>query len=289
MAGEDGGVTVRRFELDRYLRASKRLDLTGIDFDRVSEHPLSEAEIRCLTYMMDIERHTVIYLRDLLSTRAAKDPDVTAFLSMWVYEEFWHGEAIGAFLRAAGIDYPTARTAEIRAYADAGKALVNGLKMLAGKVIPEFVAVHMTWGAMNEISTLYGYRQMIARTQHPILIELLGRIIKDERRHFAFYYNQARARMEGNRRAQRLVRRALGSFWTPVGTGVRPQEETDYVVCRLFGDDDGLATTVEMEQEMSKLPGLGGMRLMRRARNRALKRMGVTSRRSRLPIAAFSA
>jgi len=280
---------VRRFELDRYLRASKRLDLTGIDFDRVSEHPLSEAEIRCLTYMMDIERHTVIYLRDLLSTRAAKDPDVTAFLSMWVYEEFWHGEAIGAFLRAAGFDYPTTRTAEIRAYADAGKALVNGLKMLAGKVIPEFVAVHMTWGAMNEISTLYGYHQMIARTQHPILIELLGRIIKDERRHFAFYYNQARARMEGNRRAQRLVRWALGSFWMPVGTGVRPQEETDYVVCRLFGDDDGLATTVEMEQEMSKLPGLGGMRLMRRARNRALKRMGVTSRRSRLPIAAFSA
>ena len=80
---------MRRFELDRYLRASKRLDLIGIDFDRVSEHPLSAAEIRCLTYMMDIERHTVIYLRDLLSTSASKDPDVTAFLSLWVYEE-WH-------------------------------------------------------------------------------------------------------------------------------------------------------------------------------------------------------
>ena len=197
---------MRRFELDRYLRASKRLDLTGIDFDRVSEHPLSEAEIRCLTYMMDIERHTVIYLRDLLSTRAAKDPDVTAFLSMWVYEEFWHGEAIGAFLRAAGIDYPTARTAEIRAYADAGKALVNGLKMLAGKVIPEFVAVHMTWGAMNEISTLYGYRQMIARTQHPILIELLGRIIKDELRLLL----QPGARADG-RQPARATPRATGA------------------------------------------------------------------------------
>ena len=72
-----------------------------------------------------------------------------------------------------------------------------------------------------------------------------------------------------------------------VSAGVRPQEETDYVVCRLFGDDDGLAATVEMEREMSKLPGLGGMLLMRRARNRALKRMEMTSRRGRLPIAAF--
>jgi hypothetical protein len=276
-------VAVRRFELDRYLRASKKLDLTGVDFDRVQDYPLSAAEIRCLTYMMDIEAHTVIYLRDLLSTKAANDPDVTAFLSLWVYEEFWHGEALAAFLRAAGVEYPTQRTTRIREYAGAGKAVVNGLKMVAGKLLGDFVAVHMTWGAMNEISTLSGYQQMIARTKHPVLVQLLGRIIKDERRHFAFYYNQARTRLEGNRRAQRLVHWALGAFWTPVGTGVRPLEETDYVVCRLFGDEQ------EMEREMSKLPGLNGMRLMRRARSRALKRTGGTKKGSRLQIAAFSA
>jgi len=282
-------MAVRRFELDRYLRASKKLDLTGIDFDRVPEHPLSAAEIRCLTYMMDIEAHTVIYLRDLLSTKAANDPDVTAFLSLWVYEEFWHGEALATFLRAAGVEYPAQRTTRIREYAGAGKAVVNGLKMVAGKLIGDFVAVHMTWGAMNEISTLSGYQQMIARTQHPVLVQLLGRIIKDERRHFAFYYNQARTRLKGNRRAQRLVRWALGAFWTPVGTGVRPLEETDYVICRLFGDDQGLVAVREMEGEMSKLPGLNGMRLMRRARARALHRAGATKRGSKLQIAAFSA
>ena len=279
---------MRRFELERYLRASKRLDLSGLDFEDVPNHPLSPDEIRCLTYMMDIERHTVIYLRELLATSAAHDPDVTAFLSLWVYEEFWHGEAIGRFLQAAGVSYPAARTAQIREYADAGKALVNGIKMIAGKLLPGFVAVHMTWGAMNEISTLTGYQQMIARTRHPILVQLLGRIIKDERRHFAFYYNQARARMEDDRRAQRLVRWALGSFWTPVGTGVRPQAETDFVVTRLFGDDAGLEAIREMESEMSKLPGLSGMRLMQRARSRALRRMGIATKR-RLPIAALSA
>jgi len=278
-----------QFELDRYLRASKKLDLTGIDFDRVAESPLSQAEVRCLTYMMDIEHHTVIYLRELLSTKAANDPDVTSFLSLWVYEEFWHGEAIGRFLRAAGVEYPTARTTSIREYASAGKALGNGLKMLAGKVIPDFIAVHMTWGAMNEISTLMGYRQLIARTRHPVLRELLGRIIKDERRHFAFYYNQARVRLDGNPRAQRLVRWALGRFWTPVGTGVRPLEETDFVIRSLFGDDAGAATVREMEREMSKLPGLGGMRLMHRARERALRRHETAGRGARMQIAAFTA
>ena len=57
-------------------------------------------------YMMDIETHTVIYLRDLLATRAANDPHVTAFLSCWVYEELWHGEAFSDFLRAYGIEVP---------------------------------------------------------------------------------------------------------------------------------------------------------------------------------------
>jgi hypothetical protein len=68
------------FDLDRYLRASKRVDLSGVAWDRVDGHPLSEAEARCLAYMMDIETHTSVYLRDLLATPAAYEPDVTAFL-----------------------------------------------------------------------------------------------------------------------------------------------------------------------------------------------------------------
>ena len=52
--------------------------------------------------MMDIETHTSVYLRDLLATPAAYEPDVTAFLSCWVYEELWHGEAFSRFLGEAG-------------------------------------------------------------------------------------------------------------------------------------------------------------------------------------------
>ena len=53
---------------------------------RIGEHPVTEDEARCLAYMMDIETHTVVFLRDLLATRASFDPEVTAFLSCWVYE-----------------------------------------------------------------------------------------------------------------------------------------------------------------------------------------------------------
>ena len=83
--------TVVEFDLDRYLRNSKKVDLSGIDWEEVPNHLLTDGDVMCLHYMMDIETHTVIYLRDLLATRVAADPQITAFLSCWVYEVLWHG------------------------------------------------------------------------------------------------------------------------------------------------------------------------------------------------------
>lgn len=277
---------MRAFDLDRYVRASRRLDLDGIDFGRVADHPLSDEEARVLTYMMDIETHTVVYLRDLLTTPAARDAEVTAFLSMWVYEEFWHGEALGRFLRASGRSVESARPTQIRRSLGLRDALGTIGTMLAAYAVPDFVAVHMAWGAVNELSTLNGYQRLIARTRHPILVELLSRIIKDERRHYAFYYNQARGRLEGNRRAQRLARWALGRLWQPVGTGVVPQAETDFVVAHLFGDRDGRAAIEAMEHELSTLPGLHGMRILSRASASAARRSRSAPAASRWPVAA---
>ncbi|MGH2726919.1 MAG: ferritin-like domain-containing protein [Actinomycetota bacterium] len=278
------------FELAKYLRASRKLDLDGIDFESVARYPLSPEEIRILTYMMDIETHTIIYLRDLLTTPAAYDPEITAFLSLWAYEEFWHGEALSRFLQAAGERFSPDRSGEIRRAPGLRDALGTIAKITAARAVPDFEAVHMTWGAINELGTLHGYRRVIAGTRHPILAKLLGRIIKDERRHYAFYYNQARRRLDGNARTQRLVRWTLDRFWEPVGSGVRPQGETDFVVLQLFADPDGGAALNEMEAELSKLPGLGGMRLLRRALARAERRAAVTDaptgRSSRLAVAA---
>jgi rubrerythrin len=275
------------FDLDRYLRASKRVDLSGVRWDRIPDHPLPVGEARCLAYMMDIESHTVIFLRDLLATRAAFEPDVTAFLSCWVYEELWHGEAFSRFLGEAG--YRLAPDGE-RAWGDApyptrlgrnswirrrlsSKGYWSHLGTLLGSALyREFVALHMTWGAVNELCTLTGYHRLIAMTRHPILVELLSRIIKDERRHFAFYRSQARMRLARNARARRFTRWAVEHLWAPVGTGVRPQQETDFVVAFLFGDKDGLESAREMDGVIGQLPGFAGTRIHERARSEALRR-----------------
>ena len=264
---------VEDFDLDRYIRASKRVDLSGVEWDRIGDDPLPSEQARCLAYMMDIESHTVVFLRDLLATRAAFEPDVTAFLSCWVYEELWHGEAFSRFLGEAGyvllpdlepVDvedpYPSRfdRNGWIRR-AVAGKGYLAHVGTLVGSALSrDFVAIHMTWGAANELTTLSAYHRLIAKTEHPQLVRLLQAIIKDERRHFAFYRAQARLRLARSASTRRMTRWAMEHLWAPVGTGVRPQSETDHVAMYLFADADGLDSVRSMQDTMSALPGLGG-------------------------------
>ena len=275
------------FDLDRYLRASKRVDLSGVAWEEIGRHPLSEAEARCLAYMMDIETHTSVFLRDLLATRAAYDPDVTAFLSCWVYEELWHGEAFSRFLGEAGwmlapdlervgsdSPYPSRvpRTQWIRRRLGGRGQLSHVGTMLGSGLMDDFVALHMAWGAANELSTLTSYQRLIAHTEHPELIGLLNAIIKDERRHFAFYRAQARLRLARSAMARRMTRWAMDHLWAIVGTGVRPQAETDFVVMHLFGDGEGREAAVEMDRTIAELPGMQGCEIFRRARLEARRR-----------------
>jgi hypothetical protein len=283
-----GTKTLIDFDIDRYLRNSKRLDLSGIDWDEIPKHPLSHAEVMCLHYMMDIETHTVVYLRDLLATRAAHDPYVTGFLCCWVYEELWHGEAFSDFLRAHGIEVPAEpklpdgttpmptrpnRVKQFREQMGVGHKLFLLPTLFGSMVMRDFVALHMTWGAINELTTLNAYYQLKRRSSHPVLHQMLDRVIQDERRHFAFYRAQAKARMTAAPRAGRLVRLALKAFWTPVGAGVKSQEEVDALLLFLFGDSpEGRAATREIDGTIAELPGLEGLTLLEDALDTALGR-----------------
>jgi hypothetical protein len=280
------------FDIDRYLRNSRRLDLSHIDWEDIPNHPLTDGDVMCLHYMMDIETHTVIYLRDLLATRAAHDPYVTAFLACWVYEELWHGEAFSEFLRAYGLEVPAEpklpdgstpmptrpnRVETFREQMGVGHKLFLLPTLFASLVMRDFVALHMTWGAINELTTLTAYHQLIRRSSHPVLHQMLQRIIQDERRHFAFYRAQAKARLDGNARAGRIVRWGLKAFWTPVGAGVKSQEEVDALALHLFGDSPaGREGAREVDRTIAELPGLEGLTLLEDVIDAALARAART-------------
>jgi hypothetical protein len=262
------------FSIERYKEESKRVDTTGIAWHEVADHPLSKGDLFCLHYMMDIENHVPLYLSHLLVTRACMDPILTAFLACWNYEELWHGENIGKLLNLYGIEFDTQdRIANVRANLGLQNSVSILSTMVGSWLLKDFSAVYLTIGAINELSTLTGYGALIRKSGHPVLKDLLGRIIKDERRHFAFYYNSAKEWLSGNERAQKIDRWMLDRVWVPVGQGVKKQEEVDALAIYLFDDEQGEEELLELDARIGKLPGLSGIKLMSRALYAARERV----------------
>lgn len=135
--------------------------------------------------------------------------------------------------------------------------------MIGSRLARDFVAIHMMWGAVNELTTLTGYYALIRRSDHPVLHRLLRTVIQDERRHFAFYRAQAKARMERSRAARRMVRWVMKNLWTPVGAGVKSEEEVDALGLYLFADSpEGREHARGIDETISAVPGLEGLTLI---------------------------
>jgi hypothetical protein len=245
--------TQSRFDLDKYLRVAGATRPESFDWSDAGPR-LDDESLFCLGYMVDIESHTIIYLREMLSTAVAEDPAITAFLSCWAYEEFFHSRIIAKLLETQGIAIDDERFASLRRRKPADD-VEHKIARIASRLTRHFPAIHMTWGAINELSTLTGYQALIDRTRHPLLTTVLSRIIKDERRHFSFYFNQARIRLDA-RAARALTSFAVRKFWSPVGSPVRGDTDMRRMCAALFGDSSGPRRLAQVDATIAKLPGL---------------------------------
>jgi len=247
------------FDLDGYVARSRALDLSAVAWAEVPRHPVSPETLRTLRYMQDIESHTIVYLRSLLATRAIDDPAVATFLACWLYEETFHGLALARFLDAAGA--PLGERATPRGQEPLGKRIEAAATAMMSKAWPDFCAVHMTWGAINELTTLTAYRRLAAVADHPVLSDLLERIILDESRHFFFYYRQAEIRMQRPAVA-RIARILVDRFWAPVGSGVQPESELRFLATYLFAGAEGRAAARRVDDTIRRLPGFETVQLL---------------------------
>ena len=255
------------FDLDTYKRVTARLDCDDLDLDAFRDQPLEERHLRCLRYMHDVEEHTSCYLRNLLNTKAHHDPEITTFLTMWNFEELWHGEALGAVLAAHDEPGTTARVAAMRRRLGWRITSSPLVWMAFSAATKHFLAVHMTFGVINEWTTQAAYARLASECDHPVLAELLHRIMRQEGRHIDFYLTQARARLEPFA-AQRTTRTMLRRLWSPVGASVMPEEDTRHLARTLFAGDAGRAMLERVDRRIDSLPGLDGLGLLTAAMGR---------------------
>jgi hypothetical protein len=254
------GINLQKFE-----EQGGRLKTDDIDFDSFRDNPLSPEVLRCLSYMHDIEYQTVLYTRELLLMPAWKDPQFTGFLTLWNYEEYWHGHAIGRVL--AMHDWPAhdERLVEMRRFNKRYLFWSPVIFWSLGHGIRKFPAVHMTWGAINEWTANAAYNRLGTISNNEVLNELLGRMMRQEGRHAGYYASWARDMLDGDRRAQKVTRWFLEHQWAPVGNGDVPKIETSFATAYLFGSGEGMELIDRIEDRIDQLPGLSGLNLVRTA------------------------
>jgi hypothetical protein len=258
------------FDIDQYAETSDPVKYDDLDFDTFETQPLDAPTLRSLRYMCDVEFHTSCFLRDLLVTPSHREEEAGGFMTMWNREEFWHGEALAAVLARHGIvvDYDEVKAKRVKlGWREAlGPFKQSALTNLAGT---DFVAVHMVWGAANELSAVAAYRRLSAMTDHPALSPLLKRIAQQETRHVAFYTTSARKHLEASNSAKKLVRLVMSKVWKPVGSGMMDESEVRHVMNHLFAHQGGELD--KLDKRVQKMPGLDGLTVFRNA----FARLGV--------------
>jgi hypothetical protein len=180
--------------------------------------------------MHDIEYQTVLYTRELLVTPAWKDPQFTAFLTLWNYEEYWHGQALGRVLAMHDQPAHDPRLVAMRRFNKRYLFWSPLTFWTLGHVVRRFPAVHMTWGAINEWTANAAYNRLAQIADHPVLTELLGRIMRQEGRHAAYYASYARDLLD-DPKSQKVTRWFLRT-WAIVS---RARAQDQPVRAYLFG------------------------------------------------------
>ncbi len=229
----------------------------GINWQDVKRFPLDKSLVPVLIYMRDVEVLTDMYHQDLLRTPTGKDEVISKFMDRWGVEEITHGELINRFLNEAGIETGDAWKKQMQNQVPMFYKINTYLTtMLTNCVGRKFTGVHMTFGAINEISTLQAYRRLSEIANHPVLTKILREIMREESAHAQFYWSVARLELRQSERVQKLARFVIKNFWVPVGQGAKREEDSNYAIRTLFGTQDGLNwIDKNITQRIHQLPG----------------------------------
>jgi rubrerythrin len=249
-------------DIAQHIAVSDRVEIEDLDWQLARKHGLTAREIESLKFFADIESQTVYYFLEVAKLQVARDPELLTFLTMWNYEEYFHSHAITRLMQECGVEIesPTERSTAVRAGARFKAKFEDFAQQMMAKTMPKrFVSLWMFWGALQECLTMQAYEEVIRTTENPVLAELFRRIAKQERRHFAYYFNQARNRLENNPGNQRFCRFIAKYFYAPVGSGVKSDVEAAQQVARLFPNDRVFEVMSYIERRMAQLPGMAGL------------------------------
>ncbi len=249
-------------DIAQHIAVSHKVHIEDLDWATAKKVGLTPTEVATLAHFADVESQTVYYFLEVSRLQVARDPELLTFLTMWNYEEYFHSYAITRLLHECGVpvESATERGKSVRAGARFKARFEDMIQGMIAKVAPQsFIGLWMFWGALQECLTTQAYEELAATTRNPVLAELCRRIAKQERRHFAYYFGNAKKQLAGRPRTQAFVRMIARQFYAPVGGGVKTDEEAARMVAQLFPQERIFEVMSYIERKMALLPGMAGL------------------------------
>ena len=212
--------------------------------------------------MQDIESHTIIYLRSLLATRAIDDPEVATFLACWLHEETFHGLALARFLEAAG--YPVGRpTAGAQPRVPGASGSKPRLHRLAVARVARLLrrahglGRHQRADHPDRLPPARGRRRSIPCSP---ICSSASRAMRAGTSSSTIARPRAASATAGAWRGS--TRAIVDRFWAPVGSGVQPRAELDFLGQYLFSGSEGRAAARKVDDTIRRLPGFASVKLL---------------------------
>ena len=273
-------------DIAQHLAVSQKVEIEDLDWETARKVGLTKREVESLLYFADIESQTVHYFLEVAKLKVSRDPELLTFLTIWNYEEYFHSYAITRLLHECGVEAPTAqeRAAAVRSNARFKAKFEDFGQGMIAKALPRtFISLWMFWGALQECLTTQAYEELANLTKNPVLEELCRRIAKQERRHFAYYFNQSKDKLEGRSFDQKFVKMIANTFYAPVGGGVKTDEEGARLVAQLFPGNRIFEVMGYIEKKMALLPGMEDLQCATRWAARIQPILPPETRASEIP------
>ena len=250
--------------IERHINVSEPLQFQDLDWEKAAAIGLTEGEKTILKFTADVEGQTIFYLQEVLGSGVVRDSETMTFLTIWNYEEFFHGHAIEKLLAACNVEVDIERRSAVRLDAKFAAKAEAAFQWCLARLMPQtFKALYLSWAASQEYLTRLAYKQICETTKNPVLETLCRRIARQESRHFAWYYRSARLEIGASKPNMKVVRFLFEKFWTPVGVGVKSKDEARELVSHLFPGEALFQAMDAVDHTISKLPGLEGLSFAR--------------------------
>ncbi len=221
----------------RLAAKSAPLDPTRLDTTTLRALGISQKVTAILSYFRDVEgytdgRHGYLH-------KVARNPWLWLMptqyhfaFKVWSPEEKGHELCLAKILADAG--HPTGESQPILPELKLSRGYklcraIIGIALFPARRL--YIAGVMAWGAINELTTLEGYKMARCHltTEEATLDELLRQILIQEARHYTFYLEQASYQLRYSWFGRRFVSCVLTKYWKPVGSGEGFKDQSDFM------------------------------------------------------------